>query len=227
MEELFRKLQLSKNKQELTSNEVTSNATVSQSESLLGPSSTTREDTGKSPALAKILEQNTEVQVSFTSNCSTCCYLNVGNTPTDGRDNDWARREYKVAAGMPGRKLSIKHTQLLASSASGCIFCFVVCKSLSAIRPGWETEKSFIELFLAPSLPVVVRWINGGTSTMKPLWEETLGDYVEYEIKVKVAKTSDYIEPDIEFEIYRPELPQQLNSTGTSLFLSLDSYAQC
>jgi hypothetical protein len=107
------------------------------------------------------------------------------------------------------------------------MYCIVVCQSLSAIRPGWETEDSFIELFLAPNLPVVVRWSNGSTSATKPLWEQSLGGYVEYEIKVKVAKTPGYIEPDIEFEIYRPELPQQMSINGSSLFLSLGSYAQC
>jgi hypothetical protein len=89
------------------------------------------------------------------------------------------------------------------------------------MRPGWEKEDSFIKLYLALNLPVVVRWINGSTVTMDPIWEESLGAHIEYKIEVKTAKIPGYIEPDVEFEIYRPEVPQPMSSKSECLDFSV------
>jgi hypothetical protein len=160
------------------------------------------------------------IRAQLTPRCSNCYSLDARKIPPDAVENDWLTREYNVAAGTPSRKFSIKHTQLLASSASGCVYCILICKSLSEIRPGWETEESFFEVFVSPNLPVVVRWINGTTITTTPEWEESVGGYIQHEIQLRFAKPSGYIEPHIEFEIYRPELPQWI-SMDSSLFPSL------
>jgi hypothetical protein len=157
------------------------------------------------------------IQVQFTPPCSTCYALDARKIPTGTKHDDWAQIEYNVSAEMPSRKLSLGHAQLLDSSALGCIYCVMICKSLSDMRPGWETQSSFIELFLAPNLPIVVRWIRGSTSTMGPLWEESLGANIQWSIELKTATTPGNIEPDIEFEIYRPEVLDQMSISGTSL----------
>lgn len=160
------------------------------------------------------------IQVKLASNCSTCFSLDARKAPPD-REHNWARREYNFAVGIPSRKLSIKHTQLLASSASGCIYCILVCTSLSAIRPGWENKNSFIELFLALGFPVVVRWINGSTFTMNPVRDESLGGYIRHSMELRLAETPGIIEPDVELEIFRPEAPQEMIISSPFYFCPL------
>lgn len=94
--------------------------------------------------------------------CSVCRNLDASRAPPD-RDNlgPWARREYKLPAGISIAKITIDDSAKLRASARGCFYCHAVLKVFDAVVPGWGTERSYITLFLATDLPVVARLVFG------------------------------------------------------------------
>lgn len=153
-----------------------------QPENPLGLASSSGEAAVKYLTLDKSsLKETPKMGIFLVSHCLTCYLLDARKAPKE-TDDGWTALEYNVPASTHSRMLSIKHTQLLASSASECIYCIVVCQSLSQVRPRWKTEKSIVVVFLAPNLPVAVRWIKGSGFDTKPVWEDVAGGYVKHNI---------------------------------------------
>ena len=146
------------------------------------------------------------IQTQLTPCCSACRSFGLRETPAD----NWASREYNVEPGWPGGKLSIRRTQLLVSSAAGCVYCTMICKALSTLRPGWDIEDSFVELSVSPGLPVIVQWVNG-----KLIQAGNLTATIKY------SDEAGNIEDDVEFEIYRPEQSQPADIHGMLFCLHL------
>ncbi|KAF2624697.1 HET-domain-containing protein [Macroventuria anomochaeta] len=155
------------------------------------------------------------LQAQLALPCYTCFSLDARKIPIDTKreSDDWARREYNVAVGTPSRKLRMNSSQLLTSVSSGCIYCRLIGNAINSIRSGWENEESFIEVFLCLNLPVVVRWVNGRSVKLEAVWDESLGGSLDHEAKVRVPDSTGNFEEEVEFEIYRPELPQPNNDS--------------
>lgn len=114
-------------------------------------------------------------RVRLTSRCPISYSLEARKAPADSRSG-WARPEFAADQYTRSAQLFNTNERLLSSYASDCIHCILICKALCAFRPGWEPEKSRTEIFLSPDLPVVVRWIRGGSPSWRSqhgclLWE--------------------------------------------------------
>ena len=162
--------------------------------------------------------------------CPVCCNFDPTVAPKDGDGTedrpDWARQEYQIPPGTPAGKISIDQSEkLLEASKGGCLYCCMIQTALRVAHPGWEAEKSFIQVFLAEGLPVVVRLEFGSTSRV------TLGREAMLELGVELAdgRTMDFIitvgdpeKPLVDIEIYRPRLPpEQVTPGGTYLGLRI------
>jgi hypothetical protein len=167
---------------------------------------------GVTPKLLAIIEsaaecRNTDdvidmIQTQLTPCCSACCSFGLRETPVD----NWASREYNVEPGWPSGKLLIRSTQLLLSTAAGCVYCTMICKALNTLRPRWNIEDSFVELLVSPGLPVIVQWVNG-----KLIQVGNLTATIRY------SDEAGNIEEDVEFEIYRPERSRPADIHGMFL----------
>ena len=124
-------------------------------------------------------------------------------------------REYNIPAGHVTRELFIKNTELEASARRGCVFCRVVAETLGSFRDTWKTQESFINLHLATDLPVVVRWQKGTRSTTGPVWENALEAVYNYDFNIHIPDYSKPMEPDLEFEIYRPDRSKLISGLGS------------
>ncbi len=162
------------------------------------------------------------IQISQPALCPVCCNFDPYKAPRDGESDErqpsWARTEYKIPAGTPVGKITIeKSEELVAAAQNGCLYCCMVRIALGAVHEGWETEKSFIDIYLAPNLPVVVRLTFGGTSTV------TLGREAMLELGIDLPEgqnmnftitIEDTDKPPIYVEIYRPTVDSEATTAG-------------
>lgn len=140
----------------------------------------------------------------------------------------WADKEYKISSGNPFGKITVEKSKyLLDATTGGCLYCTMVQSALGAVSPGWETEGSYIHIFLALGLPVVVR-LEFGTISSLPIEREAADGLFQIELPqgfdldfvITVGSGSDASKaskPAIDVEIYRPRLaPDQSIVGGTS-----------
>jgi hypothetical protein len=154
-------------------------------------------------------------QIPLPPLCAVCCNFDPYRAPPDHDDSEgpksWARKEYNIPEGIPVGKISIgKSEDLIESAKRGCFYCSMVFTALGAVSPGWDSEKSFIHIFLAAGLPVCVRLQFGVTSTVVLGKEEMLGLGIELEegqVMDFVMTVGDPNKPAIDVEIYRPQVP--------------------
>jgi hypothetical protein len=165
------------------------------------------------------------IQIHPPALCPVCYNLDPYQAPPDNSEirQSWARTEYShPPTGTPVAKIALEKSEALLESANrGCIYCCMVQTALGAVHPGWETEKSFIHLFLAPGLPVVARLEFGATHNIA-LGREAVRE--RYGIELRQGQNMNFVvtlvdpsKPAIDIEIYRPRLgPDQTTATGTS-----------
>ncbi|OBT87532.1 hypothetical protein VE02_03765 [Pseudogymnoascus sp. 03VT05] len=144
----------------------------------------------------------------------------------------WAGKEYKISSGKPFGKITIEKSQYLLDAAKGgCIYCTMVQSALGAVSPGWETEGSYIHIFLALDLPVIVRLEFGVISSL-PIEREAVNGLFQVELPqdfnldfvVTVgsgSNASNASKPAIDVEIYRPRLGPDKSTVGNAVLAGL------
>ncbi|KFZ16585.1 hypothetical protein V501_02154 [Pseudogymnoascus sp. VKM F-4519 (FW-2642)] len=144
----------------------------------------------------------------------------------------WADKEYKISSANPFGKITVeKSNYLLDAAKGGCIYCTMVQSALGAVSPGWETEGSYIHIFLALGLPVVVRLEFGVISSL-PIEREAAGGLFQIELPqgfdldfvITVgsgSNDSNASKPAIDVEIYRPRLAPDQSTVGDAVLAGL------
>lgn len=165
--------------------------------------------------------------------CGVCCNLDPRQTPPDPTTS-WATKEFNIPPEAPSGKITIQKSEhLLESAKLGCFYCGVVQAVLGKFHPGWEKEESFISIFVALGLPVVVRLQFGqlATSTLEREDMNKLGMVLpEGET---MAFSMEMTFPDkgvLEVEIYRPRLTLDQMSRGGkfhAIYSKISTYRSC
>ncbi|KAL2126363.1 hypothetical protein VTI74DRAFT_1103 [Chaetomium olivicolor] len=162
------------------------------------------------------------VHIEQRTICSVCSNFDPYKAPPDTDRNEthpsWARAEYQLPANLPVAKITVDDSKTLIEAADrGCLYCFAVRTSLGAVHPGWESEKSFLHIFLAPGLPVVVR-LNFGVTSVVPLGREAmlgLGiELQEGQVMNFVITISEPSKPAVDVEIFRPIIENEQTTIG-------------
>lgn len=156
-------------------------------------------------------------------NFDPCLASKKGNTD---QHKPWAETEYRIPSGTPVGKITIEKSKyLLDAVKGGCFYCSMVQSSLGAVCPEWETEGSYIHIFLAPSLPVVVRLEFGVISSLPidreaaaALFRVDLPQDRDLNFVITVGSDSDASKSAIDVEIYRPRLAPDQSTVGGTLF---------
>jgi hypothetical protein len=130
----------------------------------------------------------------------------MGN-PRDLIQINLPRPEFNIPAGATVGKIEPeKSEELLESAKCGCLYCTMIQTALGAVHPGWESEKSFIHIFLAPDLPVFVRLQFGTTGTVNLEREEATSllsiEIPEGQQMTFIITLEDPSKPAIDVEIY-------------------------
>ncbi|KAH8587518.1 hypothetical protein B0O99DRAFT_601584 [Bisporella sp. PMI_857] len=158
------------------------------------------------------------VHVQLPANCPVCFNLDPYEAPPDGSsETSWAKAEYNITDDRPVGMITNNSDQLLKAAQGGCFYCGIVTSALGAVHPSWTTEKTFVHIFLATGLPVVVRLQFGWRDSVvgdppsrssgpDDLWG---GRKMEYTIMCL-----DESKPPIEIEIYRPVIPDDQLTVG-------------
>ncbi|KAJ4289282.1 hypothetical protein N0V88_007033 [Collariella sp. IMI 366227] len=152
------------------------------------------------------------VHIEQKTICSVCSNLDPYRAPPDTDRNEsnpsWAKAEYQIPADLPVSKITIDDSKTLLEAAdAGCLYCFAVRTSLGAVNPGWEAEKSFLYIYLAPGLPVIVR-LNFGTTSMVPMGREEMRglgiELPEGQVMNFIITISDPNKPAVDVEVFQP-----------------------
>jgi len=159
------------------------------------------------------------IQIEQQGFCPVCCNLDPYQAPPDTDRYSYPRTEYNIPAGTPVGKITIENSEhLLESLRRGCLYCGMVRTSLSGVHPGWEAEKSFIHLYLAPGLPVIVHLQFGATGSVAMGREEAMRelgvDLPEGQRMNLTYTLSEASKPPIDIEIYRPVLGLDETTVG-------------
>lgn len=180
-----------------------------------------------SPASSMSAEEARDlVHLQAPGPCPVCCNLDPYRAPPDIDTSEthrsWARAEYNIPAGTPVGKITVQKSEdLVESSQRGCLYCTMIRSALGAANPEWETERSYMYIYLASGLPVIVRLAFGGTSTVRMGREEMLSSFgvelPEGQAMNFVITVEDASKRPIDFEIYRSDLsPSETTVGGTS-----------
>ena len=173
------------------------------------------------------------IQILPPSRVCTVCFNFDPYLASQRGDSDqhkpWAETEFRIPAGTPVGKITIKSSKnLIDAVKGGCFYCSIVQSALGAVCPEWEKEGSYIHIFLALNLPVVVRLVFGVISSL-PIGREAVEDLFRVELPadhdlnfvITVGSASDTSKSDVDVEIYRPRLGlDQSTVGGTSLSCS-------
>ncbi|KAJ4311803.1 hypothetical protein N0V84_010257 [Fusarium piperis] len=93
--------------------------------------------------------------------------------------------------------------------------------ALGTANPEWETEKSYMYIYLATGLPVIVHLAFGGSSTVRMGREEMLSSFgvelPEGQAMNFVITVDDASKPPIDVEIYRSDLSPSETTVGAPL----------
>lgn len=177
----------------------------------------------RQPATTATDEQKYMFRFQLEGVCPVCYNLDPYQAPPDiGPDKkSWAQREYIIPEKTPASKIEIYSPEKLREAAKeGCLYCTLVVSALEAEHPGWETEKTYLYIFLAAGAPPIVCLAFGKTSSVTMTWEEATGflglDLPEGQNMTFMVAVGKDLKP-IEVEIYRPIIPEdQLTIGGTS-----------
>jgi hypothetical protein len=175
------------------------------------------------PAAAATNEQEHTFKVTQRVLCSVCYNLDPYQAPPhiDSDKKSWAQQKYIIPAKGPASKIEIYSPEKLRKAAKdGCLYCTLVVAALAGVHPGWETEDTYLFIFLAAGVPAIVCLTFGKTRSVTMTREEassTFGrDYPEGEDMTFIVASGSDLTP-IEVEIYRPIIPEdQLTVGGTS-----------
>jgi hypothetical protein len=183
--------------------------------------------------VSKFAQANPGGFVRFTppSLCPVCFNLDAFRVPPEHNreqgERSWARLEFKVPDETPAVRIRIdKGTNLVESAQQGeCLTCTMVAAALSSIAPGWKEKESFINLFLAPGLTLVVRLELGKTVEMSIGHEEARaygfalreGQILRLDIDVK-HYDEEWGTNSVEVELYRPSVIQEEATVGGECF---------
>lgn len=146
------------------------------------------------------------------SGCLVCRDLDPlrGSKATDGLTEDsWATKEYDINPTTSAGVIEVKDAkEILISGPSGCIYCMILGTALNAVRPGWDTEDVFLNIYVADGLPVVVR-LSFGKIVQVPRTTEQLqrsGIVLPQGRTMTLTLTvTDPSKPAVEIELYRRE----------------------
>jgi hypothetical protein len=165
------------------------------------------------------------IQLRPPALCHVCYNLNPYEAPPDRNGDEkwaWARTEYVIPPETPVAKITVsKSAELLESAQRGCLTCTMIAASLSGVSPGWEEGESYIQLLLAPDLPLVVRLHPGGSITTLTQGTQALrdlgvlrpeGSTITWNIEIAVSK--DKAPSKLEIEIYRRAIPLEQSTVG-------------
>ncbi|KAH7130128.1 heterokaryon incompatibility protein-domain-containing protein [Dendryphion nanum] len=152
--------------------------------------------------------------------CPVCYNFDPFKAPRDGGAGrpSWAKAEFNISDDIPVSKIKIEKAEELRNTANGgCLYCSMVVASLGAVHPDWETENTFIHIYLASGLPVIVRLDFGATSVVYLGREAMLelgvdiaeGQQMEFTIRV-----TDSDKEAIEIEIFRSAIPNDILTAG-------------
>ncbi|KAK4119783.1 HET-domain-containing protein [Parathielavia appendiculata] len=165
------------------------------------------------------------IQIRPPALCSVCYNLDPYAAPQDRSGEDgtraWAKAEYAIPPDTPVAKIKIsKSAELLESAQHGCLTCAIIATSLSGVSPGWEEGESFMHLFLAPNLPLVVRLQHGSTSSLRTGKESMVdlgvllpeGSAMNWDIEITVSEEK---KPQaLEIEIYKRNIAPEQSTVG-------------
>ncbi|KAH7117457.1 heterokaryon incompatibility protein-domain-containing protein [Dactylonectria macrodidyma] len=156
------------------------------------------------------------IQIAPRETCPVCHNLDPDKSPID-RDisesrQSWAQGEYNIPTGTRVAKIDVKDSKdLIEAAKQGCLYCTAVRFAFGFVQPGWEEEEhSFMHIFLASGLPVVVRLIFGSWLAAVGLGRKEMLDLAvdmpEEEMTLTATITKDISRSGIDVEIYRPTL---------------------
>jgi hypothetical protein len=167
--------------------------------------------------------------------CGVCCNLDPRQAPREpDPTTSWATEEFNIPPETPSGKITIQKSEhLLESAKLGCFYCSVVQNVLGQFHPGWEKEESFIYIYVALGLPVVVRLQFGqlATSTLEREGISEMG--IVLPEGETMAQSMEIIFADkgvLEVEIYRPRLtPDQMSRGGKfhPIYSKISTYRSC
>ncbi|KAI8724347.1 HET domain-containing protein [Fusarium sp. LHS14.1] len=180
-----------------------------------------------SPASSMSAEEaRSMVQLQSPGPCQICYNLDPYRAPPEVANGEthrsWARTEYNIPAETPVSKITVEKSEDLVESAQrGCLYCTMIRAALGTANPTWETEKSYIYIYLASGLPVIVHLAFGVTSTVRMDREATLRsfgvDLPEGQTMNFVITVDDFSKPPIDVEIYRSVLNPSETTIGAPL----------
>ncbi|KAN0101481.1 HET domain containing protein [Hyaloscypha variabilis] len=176
------------------------------------------------PAAAATNEQEHTFKVTQRVLCSVCYNLDPYQAPPhiDSDKKSWAQQKYIIPAKGPASKIEIYSPEKLRKAAKdGCLYCTLVVAALAGVHPGWETEDTYLFIFLAAGVPAIVCLTFGKTRSVTMTREEassTFGrDYPEGEDMTFIVASGSDLTP-IEVEIYRPIIPEDQLTVGDIAF---------
>ncbi|RTE81036.1 hypothetical protein BHE90_004492 [Fusarium euwallaceae] len=170
----------------------------------------------KAPASSMSVEEARNlVDLQPPGPCPICFNLDpyraTPDVDTSETHRSWARAEYNIPADTPVGKITVEKSEdLVESSQRGCVYCTMIRTALGTADPTWETEKSYLYIYLARGLPVIVHLAFGGTSKVRMGREEMLRsfgvDLPEGQAMDFVITINDFSKPPIDIELYRSAL---------------------
>ena len=149
--------------------------------------------------------------------CLVCYNLDAYQAPPSKEwDQSWPRAEYNISDKTPARVISVdKSQELLEAARGGCFYCTMIASALGGVQPGWDTESTCLEIFLAAGNPVVVR-LEFGRRHRTPMGREQLLDFgvghMAGHLIISIGDTQK--RSCIEVEIYRPAIPDSQLTIG-------------
>ena len=149
--------------------------------------------------------------------CLVCYNLDAYQAPPSKEwDQSWPRAEYNISDKTPARVISVdKSQELLEAARGGCFYCTMIASALGGVQPGWDTESTCLEIFLAAGKPVVVR-LEFGRRHRTPMGREQLLDFgvghMAGHLIISIGDTQK--RSCIEVEIYRPAIPDSQLTIG-------------
>jgi len=164
------------------------------------------------------------VQITQPSLCPVCFNLDPLKVPHQrNRARSWAKSEFKIPEETPMVCFQIdKGTDLVGSSQGGCFTCNMLATALSGIVRNWEEKTTFLQVFLASGLPLVLRFVNGSTASLRRIGPAEARSYgavlpegkkLAFDIVMK-KKDEELGSEMAEIEIYRPSVAQEEPTAG-------------
>ena len=224
MKKLFRKFD-KKSKSAQASSPQSPQPQTNTQESVIPTQPQTTKDNQSNELASK---QSTAPQSGFgvgIAGCPHCMDLNphLASKATDGITEDsWARKEYNIPLETAAGQIKVKEAKCILETAQhGCIYCTILCIALNQMHPGWEVE-SFLKIFVASDLPVVVRLVFGKIVVVErygaPGYVLPPGRTMNIEMEVTYPE-----KPPVDIEFYRPTFgPDSGGVNGMSCTVSTD-----